>query len=77
MNNAWRQADTLVPEAGVEILIRLYSHGADPVWIGASVHQIARWNEEGDLFALGRKIRMEDILGWAPLPKFERETNDE
>lgn len=65
----WQSPETLAPDDGVEILIRFKRDGIDSVWIGASVHQIASWNYEGELFCKGRKLRFEDLEGWAPLPK--------
>ena len=67
----WRPIDDATPEPGKEVVIRLKSPDAshrDPFWWGRSVHQIARWTEEGELFSHGRHVPPELIQAYFPIP---------
>ena len=53
----WQKISDVYPEAGAEIVVRLKNPEAGEIgFVGASVHQIARFDAEGDIWCLGRKM---------------------
>ena len=68
---SWQKIEDATRDGGSEIVIRLKQSVSDkrPKALGRSVHQIAHWDAEGQLWWDGAILPDEYVEGFIPLPK--------
>ena len=67
----WQPIDDLIPDGGGELIIRLKNPDASRIgFLGASIHQMARWSVDGDIICAGRTVPREYVEAAFPLPPF-------
>ena len=69
----WQPIDELYPECGGELVIRLKNPEAGKIgFLGASIHQMAHWNNEGELMCMGRLVDRKYVEAAFPLPPYSK-----